>query len=100
MARARSPILEGLHTVTPHLIYDEAARAIEWYKQAFGAEEKSRAVGADGKIMHADLQIGDSRIMLKDALGGGRSPQAIGGSPVGFWIYVADCDALFNRALA
>jgi PhnB protein len=100
MAHARSPVPEGFHTVTPHLILDEAAQAIEWYKRALGAEEKSRAVGPDGKIMHAELQIGNSRIMLNDAMGGGKSPNAFGGSPVGFWIYVPDCDALFNRAVS
>ena len=100
MAKARSPIPEGFHSVTPQLVFDEAAKAIDWYKKALGAEEKSRALGPDGKIMHAEIQIGDSRIMLNDAMGGGRSAKTIGGSPVGFWIYVQDCDALFNRAVA
>lgn len=100
MAKARSPIPEGFHSVTPHLIFDDTAQAIDWYKRALGAEEKSRAAGPDGKIIHAELQIGDSRIMMNDAMGGGRSAKSIGGSPVGFWIYVADCDALFKRAVA
>jgi PhnB protein len=100
MARARSPIPEGFHSVTPHLIVDDSAQAIEWYKKALGAEEKHRAVGPDGKIMHAELQIGNSRIMLNDPMGGARSAKTMGGSPVGFWIYVDDCDALFNRAVA
>ncbi len=101
MAKARSPIPEGFHSVTPHLIFDDSAQAIDWYKRALGAEEKSRALGPDGKsIIHAELQIGNSRIMLNDAMGGGKSPKAFGGSPIGFWIYVADCDALFNRAVA
>lgn len=100
MTKARSPIPEGLHSVTPHLIFDDSAAAIEWYKKAIGAEEKSRALGPDGKVMHAELQIGNSRIMLNDAMGGGKSPSAFGGTPVGFWIYVEDCDALFNRAVA
>jgi PhnB protein len=100
MAKARSPIPEGFHSVTPHLIFDDSAQAIEWYKKALGAEEKSRSLGPDGKIMHAEIQIGNSRIMLNDAMGGGRSAKAIGGTPVGFWIYVDDCDSLFNRAVA
>jgi PhnB protein len=100
MANATSPIPEGFHTVTPHLIFDDAAAAIDWYKAALGAEEKSRALGPDGKIIHAELQIGNSRIMLNDTMGGGRSAASLGGSPVGFWIYVQDCDALFNRAVA
>jgi PhnB protein len=100
MAPAKSPIPEGLHSVTPHLIFENSAQAIDWYKKALGAEEKSRAVAPDGKVMHADLQIGDSRIMLNDEMGGGKSAKTIGGSPVGFWIYVKDCDALFNRAVS
>ncbi|HUZ68931.1 MAG TPA: VOC family protein [Candidatus Saccharimonadales bacterium] len=99
MASAKSPIPEGFHTVTPQLILDRAAEAIDWYKKALGAEEKSRALGPDGKIIHAELQIGNSRFMLNDEMGGGKSAKAFGGSPVGFWIYVPDCDALFNRAV-
>jgi PhnB protein len=100
MANAKNPIPEGFHTVTPQLIFDEAAKAIEWYKDALGAEEKSRALGPDGKVMHAELQIGSSRIMLNDAMGGTKGPKALGGSPVGFWIYVPDCDTVFNRAVS
>ena len=100
MAKASSPVPEGFHTVTPHLIFDNAAQAIDWYKKGLGAEEKSRAIGPDGKIMHAELQIGNSRIMLNDAMGGGKSAQAFGGSPVSLWVYVPDCDTLFNRAVA
>jgi len=100
MSKAKSPIPEGFHTVTPQLTLDNAAQAIEWYKKVLGAEEKGRAVGPDGKIMHAELRIGDSRIMLNDALMGGKGPKAIGGSPASLWIYVEDCDALFNRAVS
>jgi PhnB protein len=100
MAKAKSPVPEGFHTVTPHLIFDDAAQAIAWYKKALGAEEKTRAIGPDGKIIHAELQIGNSRIMLNDAMGGGKSAKAFGGSPISLWVYVADCDALFNRAVA
>jgi PhnB protein len=100
MAAAKSPVPEGFHTVTPHLIFDDSAKALDWYKRALGADEKSRAEGPDGKVMHAELQIGNSRTMLNDAMGGGKSPASYGGSPVSLWIYVADCDALFNRAVA
>jgi len=100
MAPAKSPVPEGFHTVTPHLILDNAAAAIEWYKKAFGAQEKSRALGPDGKIMHAELEIGNSRFMLNDEMGGGRSAKSLGGSPISLWIYVPDCDAIFNRAVA
>ena len=100
MAKAKSPVPEGFHTVTPHLVLDNCADAIEWYKQALGAEEKTRAVGPDGKIMHAELRIGDSLIMVNDAMMGGKGPKALGGSPASLWVYVADCDSLFNRAIA
>ena len=99
MATAKSPIPEGYHTVTPHIIFDNAAQAIDWYKKALGAEEKARAVAPDGKIMHAELQIGNSRIMLNDVMGGGKSAKAFGGSPIALWVYVQDCDALFSRAV-
>jgi PhnB protein len=99
IAKAKSPIPEGFHTVTPQLILDKAAEAIEWYKKALGAEEKGRALGPDGKIIHAELQIGDSRIMLNDEMGGAKSAKALGGSPISLWVYVPDCDALFNRAV-
>ena len=100
MAKAKSPVPEGFHTVTPQLTLDNAEQAIEWYKKALGAEEVSRAVGPDGKIMHADLRIGDSHIMMNDAMMNGKGPKAIGGSPASIWLYVEDCDALFNRAVA
>jgi PhnB protein len=99
MAKAKSAVPEGHHTVTPQLTLDNAAQAIDWYKKALGAEEVSRAVGPDGKIMHAELKIGDSRIMMNDAMMGGRGPKAIGGSPASLWLYVEDCDSLFNRAI-
>ena len=100
MATAKNAVPEGFHTVTPQLVLHRAAEAIEWYKKALGAEELGRAVGPDGKIMHAVIRIGDSFVMLNDEIGGGRSPEAMGGSPASLWIYVADCDALFNRAVA
>ncbi len=99
MAKARSPVPSGFHTVTAHLIFDNSDQAIDWYKKALGAEEKSRAVGPDGKVMHADLQIGDSHIMLNDAMGGAKSAKTLGASPISLWVYVPDCDTLFNRAV-
>ena len=100
MAKAKSPIPEGFHTVTPHLIFDNAAEAIDWYKKALGAEELSRAMAPDGKIMHAEIRVGDSRVMLNDELGGGKSAKSLGGSPMSLWLYVEDCDAIFNRAIS
>ena len=100
MAKTKNAIPAGHHTVTPHLILDDAAGAIEWYKKALGAEEVARAIGPDGKIMHAEIRVGNSLIMLNDEMGGGKSAVAMGGSPVSLWLYVEDCDALFNRAVA
>ena len=100
MAKAKSTVPAGFHTVTPHLILDNAAEAIEWYKRALGADEVApRALGPDGKIMHAEIRIGNSIVMLNDAMGGGRSAKTIGGSAVGFWVFVDDCDALYERAV-
>jgi PhnB protein len=99
MAKAKKAVPEGFHTVTPQLTLDNAAQAIDWYKQALGAQEVTRAPGPDGKIMHAELRIGDSRIMLNDAVMGNRGPKMLGGSPASLWLYVEDCDALFNRAV-
>jgi PhnB protein len=100
MAKAKSPIPAGHHTVTPQLIMDNAAQAIDWYKKALGAQEVARAVGPDGKIMHAEIRIGDSLIMLNDEMGGAKSAKAFGGSPASLWVYVENCDTLFNRAVA
>ena len=100
MAKAKNPIPEGHHSVTPQLTLDNASQAIDWYKKALGAVEVARAVGPDGKIMHAEVRIGDSPIMLNDAMMGGKGPKALGGSPASLWVYVEDCDSLFNRAVA
>jgi PhnB protein len=100
MAQAKKAVPEGFHTITPQLTLDKAAEAIEWYKKALAATEVSRHLGPDGKIMHAELKIGDSRIMVNDPVMGGRGPKALGGSPVSLWIYVEDVDSLFNRAVA
>ena len=100
MAKAKSAVPAGFHTVTPQLTLDNAAQAIDWYKKALGAEEVSRAVGPDGKVMHADLRIGNSHIMVNDPMGGSKGPKAFGGSPASLWLYVEDCDALFNRAVS
>lgn len=100
MAKAKRAVPEGYHTVTPQLTLENTAQAIDWYKRALGAEEISRAAGPDGKIMHAEIRVGDSRLMLNDEMGGGRSARAFGGSPMSLWVYVDDCDTIFNRAIA
>ncbi len=96
------PIPEGYHSVTPYLIIKGAARAIDFYKQAFGAVETLRVPGANGTIGHAELRIGDSIIMLADEMQSGpyRSPEAFGGSPVSLMIYIANVDDVFARALS
>ena len=98
MAKAAKAVPHGYHTITPQLTLDNAAQTIDWYKRALGAEEISRSVGPDGKIMHAELKIGDSRFMMHDAMMGGKGPRALGGSPASLWLFVEDCDAVFNRA--
>jgi len=100
MAKAKSAVPAGLHTVTPALTYADAARAIEWLTRALGGKEISRAVGPDGKIMHAQVQVGNSQFMLHDEMMGAKGPRALGGSPISLWLYVDDCDAVFRRAVA
>jgi PhnB protein len=98
---AAKPIPEGYHTVTPYLVVHDAAKALEFYKKAFGATELMRFPGPGGKIMHAEIKIGDSPIMLADECPemGSRSPRSIGGSSVGLMIYVEDVDAMAGRAV-
>ncbi len=97
-----NPIPEGMHTVTPHLICAGAADAIEFYKKAFDATEKTRLPGANGKLMHASIQIGDSTVMLTDEAPqwGTLGPKALKGSPVAIHLYVDDVDAFAARAVA
>ena len=99
MAKAKKAVPEGFHTITPQLVLDNAAETIDWYTKAFGARELSRSAGPDGKIMHAEIAIGDSRFMVNDAMMGAKGPKALGGSPVSLWLYVEDSDALYNRAV-
>lgn len=95
------PIPEGMHTITPHLFCEGASEAIAFYKKAFDAVELSRLPGPGGKIMHAQLRIGDSTLMLCDAVPdcGGFGPLALKGSPVTIHLYVNDVDAIFNQAV-
>ena len=98
---AVTPVPAGYHTVTPYLIVSGAARAIEFYKKAFSATEVLRLQSPDGKVGHAEVKIGDCHVMLADEYPemGAKSPQSIGATPVGFCIYVPDCDALFAQAI-
>ena len=102
MTQATRSIPEGLHTVTPHLVVKNAAQAIEFYKKAFGAEERSRFEMPGGFIGHAELKIGDSVIFLADEMPGPcatKSPQSLGGSTATLNIYVDDVDKLFDQAV-
>lgn len=96
------PIPDGYHTVTPYLLVDGGAAAIEFYKKAFGATELLRMPMPDGRLGHAEIKIGDSPIMLADACGemGFRGPNALGGTPVSIMLYVKDVDAMVPQALA
>lgn len=95
-------IPEGYHTVTPYLVIKGAAKAIEYYKNVFGATVVVRMDGPDGKIGHAELKIGDSHIMLADEnlQMGNRSAESIGASPISLLIYLPDCDAVVAKAIA
>lgn len=99
MATAAKPVPDGYHTITPQLTLDNAAEALDWYKTALGAVEHGRSLGPDGKIMHAEFTIGNSRVMVNDVMAGRKGPQAMGGSPASLWLYVEDSDALFTRAV-
>ena len=97
---AVKPIPEGYHTLTPYLAVEGAAKAIDFYKEAFGAEERLRMDGPDGKIGHAELQIGDSKLMLSDPFPQSSvRPPAEAGAPTGsVFMYVEDADATFEQA--
>jgi PhnB protein len=99
---AVKPIPDGYHTATPYLIVQGAARALEFYKKAFGATELMRLAGPDGRVGHAEIKVGDSPIMLADEFPemGIRGPHSFGGSPVHLLLYVEDVDARFDRAIA
>jgi len=98
---AVKPIPAGHGTVTPSIVVAGAAKAIEWYKKALGAEEVSRFEGPNGRIMHAEIKIGDSHIMMGDEVPeyGARGPGILGGTPVSFFIYGPNVDAAWKRAL-
>lgn len=95
------PIPEGYHSVTPYLVVDDAKAAIDFYKRAFGAQEKFRMEMGD-RIGHAEILIGDSHVMLADEFPemDHRGPKALGGTPVSLMIYVEDVDKVFPQALA
>jgi PhnB protein len=98
---ATKPIPEGYHTLTPYLAVDDAAQAIEYYKRAFGAKERVRMEAPDGKIGHAELEIGDSLVMLSDPFPQAttRPPKELGGTSASVFMYVEDVDAVVKQAV-
>ena len=98
MAKA---IPDGFHTLTPHLICKDAAKAMDWYKKAFGAVEKTRHAGPDGKLMHGSFVVGNSMVMIADEFPDFKclGPQSIGGTPVTLHLYVEDVDSVYKRAI-
>ena len=98
---ATKPIPEGYHTVSPYLAVEDARRAIEYYTKAFGAKEVVHMDAPDGKVGHAELEIGDSRVMLSDPFpqASTRSPKELGGTSVSVFMYVEDVDALVKQAV-
>jgi PhnB protein len=102
MAGNVKAVAEGDHTITAHLSVREASKAIEFYQKAFGAQLLFVHKMPDGKVMHATLKIGDSKLMLADEFPGmgAKSPQALGGSPVTLSLTVEDVDALWKQAVA
>jgi len=98
---AVNPVPDAYRTATPYLIVRGAASAIEWYRDAFGATEHVRLADASGHVMHAEIRIGDSPVMLADEFPdeGFMSPETVGGSPVLLLVYVEDVDLIFGRAI-
>jgi PhnB protein len=100
---AVNPIPDGFHSLTPHIVVDDTAKAIDFYQEAFGAKEWTRAPGPGGKILYALIQIGDSMLMLNDEfpeMGGPMSPKTTGSCPVMLTLYVPDVDHTFAQAVA
>jgi PhnB protein len=98
---ATKAIPEGYHTLSPYLTVDDAARAIDYYVSAFGAKELGRMEAPGGKIGHAELEVGDSRIMLSDSFpqASTRPPKELGGTSVSVFMYVEDVDAVVKQAV-
>jgi PhnB protein len=98
---ATQPIPEGYHTVTPYLAVDDATEAIEYYTKAFGAKERVRMETPDGKVGHAELEIGDSLVMLSDPFpqASTKPPNELGGTSVSVFLYVEDVDAVVKQAV-
>jgi PhnB protein len=101
-AKKVAPVPPGYHSITPYIVCRNAAGAIEFYKKALGARVKAKMAGPDGKIMHAEIVIGDSVVMLGDEMPamGATAPETIGGTASGLFIYTPNVDKAFARAIA
>ena len=102
MPSQAKPIPQGFHTATPYLTLNDASRAIDFYKRAFGAQELMRMDGPPGKVAHAEIKIGDSIIMLGDEMPGmgNPSPHTLGNTTGGILLYVTDVDAVYQQAVS
>ncbi len=102
MANKVQPVPRGYHTITPYLTVSDTRKAVAFYEKALGAARLFLMEGPDGRIVHAEMKIGDSIVMLSEEMGGGncRSPQSLGGTSVHFMVYTDDVDALFHRAVS
>lgn len=102
MAAVRA-VPDGYSTVTPYLVIKGVAAALDWYRKAFGAQELARAPGPDGRIMHAEMRVGETVVMMCDEFpemsSTWRSPATLGGTTAAMWVYVEDCDALHQNAV-
>jgi uncharacterized glyoxalase superfamily protein PhnB len=101
MTASVKPVPDGFHTATPSMVVRDAAKAIDFYKRVFGAEERMRMPGPDGKIIHAEIKIGDSIIFLSDEIPnmGGKSPQSVGAYTGAVYLYVPNVDEIVQRAV-
>jgi PhnB protein len=102
MAAKVKPIPDGYHTVTPYLTVKDGARALDFYKRAFGAQVTVRMDGPNGSVAHAEMKIGDSMVMLGDEMpmpGATKSPQSLGGTTAGIFLYVNDVDSFVKTAV-
>lgn len=97
-----SAVPAGFRTVTPALIVDDAKAALAFYGKALGAKERQVDLGPGGRVWHAEIQVGDSIVMVSDEFPemGSKSAKSLGGTSVGMWVYVDDADALYHRAIA
>ena len=102
MTKQVKPVPEGYHSVTPYLVVQDAARALDFYQRVFGAKEIVRMNNPQGRVGHAEIRIGDSILMLAEETpnSGVRSPQSVNGSTVSIFVYLEDVDSVFNKALS